>query len=349
MKKLSLLASVIATAIPVYSIALKPEWKEARDEVVELLKRDSLETLEAASLLERDKLKTVEAPGLLERDGNSNTISTLLTDCQYTIMLKITSYFENPTASFYDQFKACQTYPDSQGITAGLYPFTTCSGSALQVCKAYTTLYTQPQNFCTKYLTVLANGTETGPLRDAVHEKQCNSNGTTPFIPKGLETFCVDWASTSKSDPRFNKAQMIVQSAGFFESIAKIAVEYNIKSPLVLSQLYDISVQSGPSAASVLAVAATSGAGGSPASTPAIREDRWLYSLLNQRRQYLISFCGPFKDSVARVDAVARLLNRNNSKEEILDHLNFKGNSISISFAADGGEEEEGWSHKFTC
>ncbi|KAJ3024839.1 UNVERIFIED_CONTAM: hypothetical protein HDU68_007737 [Siphonaria sp. JEL0065] len=318
MKKLFILVSFIATAIPVHSIALKPEWK-ARDQVADILKRDTLETVEAASLLEREKLETVETLSLLERDGSSKTISKLLTDCQYTIMLKITSYFEDPTASF-----------------------------ALQVCKAYTSL-NPPQNFCTKYLALLSNGTETGPLRDAVHEKQCSYSGTTSFIPKGLENFCVDWVSTSKSDLRFNTAQMMVQSSGYFDSIAKIAEEYNIKSPLVLSQLYDITVQSGSSAASVLVVAATIGAGGSPASTPTIREDRWLFSLLNQRRQYLVSLGDPFKKSVARVDAIARLLNRAKySKEEIWDHLNFKGDSLSTALAT-GGSDDQGKSDKFTC
>ncbi|KAI9353628.1 hypothetical protein BDR26DRAFT_890102 [Obelidium mucronatum] len=352
--KIITLISLAVSVEYISAIALKPEWKEIRvskeavaESVVELLERDSLET------------HAIDSSTLFARDSQgSRTITPIMSNCQYTIMLKLSSYFEDPSADFYDQFAACEATSDGQGLTAGLSQFTSCSGSILQVCRNYQTLSTsKTPTFCATYLKSSSarddssesdgsssTNDENGPLYNAVHNKLCfSTEAKKAFIPAGLTNFCADWSAAIKYDrDYFSTAQMMVHGTTAFESVAKVANEYNIKSPLAISQLFDISIQLGSGAASLHALGATRMAGGSPASRQEIDEARWLASLLNERRQYLIASKAPFDHTLLRVEAITRLLDRSKfNKEEIHDHLWFKGNSVTILLDDEGSSSKQ--------
>ncbi|ORY36886.1 hypothetical protein BCR33DRAFT_473303 [Rhizoclosmatium globosum] len=120
------------------------------------------------------------APNLVT-DDNFN-ITPYLTDCQFNLMLQITSFMEDSTQDYYGKFGFCKASSNNQGISAGFLEFTTCSGSLLQVCKKYNSL--KPSNFCSKYLTIDGAGKTTGPLIDATKDKRCRTqpvkNHTSP-------------------------------------------------------------------------------------------------------------------------------------------------------------------------
>ncbi|KAJ3077138.1 hypothetical protein HDU98_007523 [Podochytrium sp. JEL0797] len=236
--------------------------------------------------------QTVSEDELLEaRDlGTRSTdqITNFMTQCQYKIILKITSFFE--TSNLNLGFNVCSTTNDAQGISAGFIQFTSCSGSLETVCREYASL--KQNSFCGNYLTY---------LDQAVGLSSCGGNWG-QYTPAGLATFCTDW-SNSASDPLFQQAQLNIQFSSYFEPITPLFGQYGIKNPLTMGQLYDISIQLGPSTASTLAAAASKSAGGSPASNRAVSESRWLAALLMQRSKMLNAMGGAYANTQYRVKA----------------------------------------------
>ncbi|KAJ3077139.1 hypothetical protein HDU98_007524 [Podochytrium sp. JEL0797] len=313
----------------VLAIALKPEWMESRDETT-LDKPDEVQAGLNALLSTGPNMS---ARGVTD---SKNNITPYMTDCQYNLMLQMTSFFDtgDSGASFYNQFASCEPTHNGQGITAGFSSFTTCTGSILQVCKKYESLHPNG-GFCSKYMSLDSTGALKGPLIDAVHENRCQSTSAEAFISPGLETFCADWATAADTDPVFIKAQESIHSITYFRNtITKYFDLYAVRAPLVKMQMFDIVAQLGEEALSAIAFKATSWAGGSPASSlRPISEDRWLMALVGQRKAYLELLGAPFNSATGRVDAVWDLVNRSVlSDAQIEKNLNLEGDAISIVF-----------------
>ncbi|ORY36887.1 lysozyme-like protein [Rhizoclosmatium globosum] len=211
-----------------------------------------------------------------------------MTTCQYKIILKITSFFENSNLNL--DFGSCSTTNDGQGISAGFIQFTTCSGSAALVCREYQRLKSGP-TFCDTYLPSLDHAANS-----------CQGGNWGQQTPAGLENFCYDWR-TASTDTIFQQAQLNVQFSGYFKPAMDIFTQYGVKSPLTMGQVYDACVQLGCSAAATLADRASRYAGGSPAGSNPVSEDRWLNAYLIQRESYLDFLGGAYAATKYRVRA----------------------------------------------
>ncbi|KAI9353625.1 lysozyme-like domain-containing protein [Obelidium mucronatum] len=212
-------------------------------------------------------------------------------------MLRLTSYFETSKTDL--GFAECSTTADGQGISAGFIQFTTCSGSALTVCETYEGLAKSngKSTFCKKYLV---------PLRRTVGS--CIFGGKEAITPPGLENFCKDWRAAAK-DPLFQEAQQRIQFSSYFENLTPHFVNYNIKFPLTIAQMYDTSVQLGPGSIEKIANRATELSGGMPGK---VDESWWLLNFFTARSEEWDRLGGAYPGTKYRVDAYRSMLTDKN-------------------------------------
>ncbi|KAI9353624.1 lysozyme-like domain-containing protein [Obelidium mucronatum] len=298
---LILLFSSLVTLM-VKAIGLKPEWK-----------RDL--SLEEVLVQERDL--PVLATGLLQELGtncSAHTFTAYMNDCQYIIMIKLTSYFEKAQLDL--PYAYCSTENDGQGISAGFASFKTCQGAVLKVCEDYNHLSENKTTFCSKY--TQTSGEKTRLLENAIGLNNCPREGR--FTPPGLETFCTDWEASAK-DLLFQQAQLQVQKNQYFEPIESYFEEFNITSPLAIAQLFDSSIQLGPIVVQQIAQNATARLK-TPRSTT--NESIWLEKYLDAREFYLKEVLqGVFKNTTYRLDAFRSMLKDGNWYFEFSDSIRF--------------------------
>ncbi|KAJ3341202.1 hypothetical protein HDU83_006716 [Entophlyctis luteolus] len=183
-------------------------------------------------------------------------------------------------------FGSCAATPDSQGISAGIIQFTTCSGNVQAVCNDY------PNSFCDKYKS---------SLKAATGASYCGSGGNSLTIDMsqyGLGHFCSDWMAAA-NDQRFQSVQINHALAGFFNPLLPTFQQLGITAPALMAQMYDASVQYGPDGSIEIAKDATYSAGGSPRA--GVPQGRWLKAFLNARLAYNSHLGGAYLGTAYRV------------------------------------------------
>ncbi|KAI8851569.1 lysozyme-like domain-containing protein [Chytridium lagenaria] len=224
-----------------------------------------------------------------------------LTQCQYDIILKITSVFE--TSSQSHRYDLCANLNDGQGISAGFTQFTTSSGSLLRVIQTYLTLTTLPSTPLAAYVPSL------------IASRGNNGHVTGPGSVVGLTDFCEKWQSTSLSDPvAFQTAQEIVQQEMYLLPTKPLIDALGIKTALGIGLLYDASIQLGHSGAEAIA----QGAGIPPSQSRDERE--FISAFLDSRQRYIDKLGGAYAGTAYRVRSYRHMLDSGN--------MNFDGGKI---------------------
>ncbi|KAJ3024837.1 UNVERIFIED_CONTAM: hypothetical protein HDU68_007735 [Siphonaria sp. JEL0065] len=297
---------LISLVLAVNAIGLKPEWK--RDPYLHDALRADL------PIVTLDSSKRDIEP--VDPACKTHTYTPLLTDCQYLIMIKLTSFFETAKPDL--DFGVCSTTNDGQGISAGFIQFTTCQGAVMKVCEDYTVLVgNKTTTFCTKYLEKSVNQTKS-ILESAIGLGDCASTGQ--VTPPGLESFCTEWQQAA-TIPLFQQAQLQVQHDAYFEPIETYVQEFGgFKSPLVISQYFDTSVQLGPLAVEKIGQNATSRIQTPLSST---NESIWLQNYLDARQDYLSSLGGAYSETTYRLDTFRSMLKPDNSYLNFTDSIHF--------------------------
>lgn len=234
-----------------------------------------------------------------------NRITDRLSNCQYRLLLKMTSVIEtsNPELGF----SACSTTNDGQGISAGFIQFTTCGGAARKVYSRYCEITNWGSSFCqANFMNALDN---------AYHASYC-SNTWGQYTPAGLENFCNHWQSAANNDEAFRRAQMEIQKADYFDVILPAADKYRIKRALTFGKLMDISIQLGPHNFDDVVSKTASQIGGAVGDRgydgSEITETAWLSALLDQHYNKVMAIGGAYAGTTYRIDAYRRLLNEGN-------------------------------------
>ncbi|KAJ3024838.1 UNVERIFIED_CONTAM: hypothetical protein HDU68_007736 [Siphonaria sp. JEL0065] len=289
----------------VNAIGLKPEWLAAvNDKQDSYLNKATIQEVAGRDLPIATADELNEVPRETSRDGTDNlckqnTYTNLLNDCQYKIMIRLTSYFE--TSSLNLGFGTCTTTNDGQGISAGFIQFTTCQGAVYKVCQRYTEL--SPYSFCADYV----RDGDASILHKALHLYDCP--GTGAYTPDGMWGFCDQWTAAAW-DPLFQQAQLEVQYTGYFEPILRYIESYKVSAPLTIAQFFDTAVQLGPETVKHLADDATQRSGGVPGT---VDESRWLVNYLNARDYYMVNVLGgAYANTLYRTDIYRNMLDNDN-------------------------------------
>ncbi|KAJ3112427.1 hypothetical protein HDU96_004570 [Phlyctochytrium bullatum] len=250
---------------------------------------------------------------LIVRQQSAKTIYTAqgLTECQYRLLLKITSIFEtsNPNQIRSD---LCGNWNDGQGISAGFIQFTTSSGSALQVVRTYLKLTTRPNPPLASFIPALERAAQVGN-RGAV-----SGQG----FMDGLWSFCSAWTEADRNDgPAFRRAQMQIQAQGYMAPNKPMVDRLGLRTALGVGQLMDTAIQLGSGAVATIAERA----GWSP--KDGASEADWLGRYLNARAEYLRRMGGAYAGTLYRIRAYQFILGTGN--------LNFANGAVT-SLTNDG-------------
>ncbi|KAJ3224523.1 hypothetical protein HDU81_008485 [Chytriomyces hyalinus] len=205
----------------------------------------------------------------------------LMTNCQYSLALRITSLFETKAQNL--GFGACSVTNDGQGISAGFIQFTTCAGTILDVCNNF--LSRQPDNnFCSKYMVALESE------KGADH---CKLNTGQYSLPE-LANFCTDWTANQHNE-LFEKAQLQHQQDTYFAYTRTVAADNALRMPLTITGIQDTFVQGGvDQILSYMSSTVTSPSSGGD-------EYIWFGEFLNARDAYLDAMGGAYAESKRRV------------------------------------------------
>ncbi|TPX78607.1 chitosanase [Chytriomyces confervae] len=208
----------------------------------------------------------------------------LMTNCQYSLALRITSLFETKARNL--GFGACSVTDDGQGISAGFIQFTTCAGTILDVCNNF--LSRQPENnFCSKYMSALVSE------KGADH---CKLNTGQYSLPE-LDDFCMDWTATQHNE-LFEKAQLQHQQDTYFAYTRTVAAEFGLRMPLTITGIQDTFVQGGVD--QILSLMSSS------VDSPLSGGDEyaWFGEFLDARDAYLDAMGGAYAVSKRRVNLI---------------------------------------------
>ncbi|KAI9353627.1 lysozyme-like domain-containing protein [Obelidium mucronatum] len=269
-------SAAIALVSQVACLALKPEWKDGgiqvrdpeftRDMIDKLIQDRSLQT-QSFSQISGSKSDTT-SDSKVAPDTSGQTNPEYLSQCQFDIMLHLTAFFENSDQKYEDTFRGCKPTSDDQGISSGVFEFTTCSGSAMQVCQEYQIL-AQGRTFCDEFI-------DNGSLLRATvqEERRCDAGKKDAFTPTGLENYCAEWTKAA-DDKLFRQAQLNVAKRSYYSKITQYIDQFKIKSPLTISQLYDTAIQLGPDSIPTIT-----------RNIEANSERDWLIQYLRNRIQY---------------------------------------------------------------
>ncbi|KAJ3262746.1 hypothetical protein HDU77_000188 [Chytriomyces hyalinus] len=294
--RLHFLASLLFVHV-VNTLPLKVEWREEQERAQDEQFATVQDMVGDAT---GDSLKIV---------GKRDSITPLMTDCQFSIMMQITAVAETSSTTGYG---ACDTLDDGQGISAGYIQFTSCHGSLQKVYKLY----------CDQKSNDLCTSDYDSAISAAQGYGNCGSSNSGKNQAPGLDGFCDAWKKQASDDSDdFAKAQFLVAKAGYFDTIVDSVSKYHVTTALGIAQMFDTAIQMGPGTVDTLADRTNQNVGN--LEDGGVSEAEWIKQYVYERKLEQINWGGAYVGTTARLQPFEELVAAND--------LNFDHNDVTIT------------------